>query len=102
MQIITGGKIDLVSIGLAALGGAAGGALTATGFSWCGQIVGNAGISTVTEVVSQVRNVNRDLGSIALHAGEMAIVGGASVAIGGNHRLSRLDWRVYFLMLLVE
>ena len=84
MQLATGGKIDVINIGLAALGGAAGGALAATGLGYMGQIIGNAAISGTSEVISQVRNGNRDLGSIALNAGKMAAVGAASVAIGGE------------------
>ncbi len=84
MQLATGGKIDVINIGLAALGGAAGGALAATGLGYMGQVIGNATISGVSEAISQVRSGNRDLGSIALNAGKMAAVGAASVAIGGE------------------
>ena len=84
MQIATGEKIDLVNIGLAALGGAAGGALAATGLGYMGQAVGNAAISGVSEVISQVKSGNTNLGSIALNAGTMAAVGAASVVIGGK------------------
>lgn len=84
MQVASGGKIDIFNIGLAALGGAAGGALAASSFGYIGQVIGNAAISGVSEVISQVRSGNRDLGSIVLSAGKMAAVGAASVVIGGK------------------
>ena len=84
LQIVTTGKVDLINIGLAALGGAAGGALAATSFGWTGQIIGNAAISAVTEGISQVKNGNRDIKSIVINAGKMAVIGAASVAIGGK------------------
>ena len=84
MQVATGGKIDVVNIGLAALGGAASGALAATGLGYVGQAIGNAAISGVSEAISQVRSGNRDLGSIALNAGTMAAAGAASVYWGGK------------------
>ncbi len=84
MQLATGGKIDVAGIGLAALGGAAGGALAATGLGYIGQTVGNAAISGASEVISQVRSGNRDIESIAVNAGAMAAVGAASVVIGGK------------------
>ena len=47
MQLVAGGEIDLVSIGFAALGGAASGALAATGLKRIGEMVGNAAIGGV-------------------------------------------------------
>ena len=47
-------------------------------------MIGNAAISGVTEAISQVRNGNRDVESIALNAGKMAVVGAASALIGGK------------------
>ena len=84
MQLATGGKIDVVNIGLAALGGAAGGTLAASSFGYIGQVIGNAAISGVSEAISQVRSGNRDLVNITLNAGKMAAVGAASVVIGGR------------------
>lgn len=84
LQIVTTGKVDLINIGLAALGGAEGGALAATSFGWTGQIIGNAAISAVTEGISQVKKGNRDIKSIVINAGKMAVIGAASVAIGGK------------------
>ena len=68
MQLATGGKIDVVNTGLAALGGAAGGALAASSFGYIGQVIGNAAISGVSEAISQVRSGNRDLVNITLNA----------------------------------
>ena len=84
MQLAAGGKFDAVSIGLAALSGAAGGALAASGFGFPGQMIGNAAISGVSEVMSQIGNGNRDIESIAMNAGKMAAVGAASGLIGGK------------------
>ena len=84
MELAFDGKIDAGSIGLAALSGAAGGALAATGFGYGGQIIGNAAISGVSEVISQIRSGNRNIKSIAANAGAMAAVGAASVYIGGK------------------
>lgn len=84
MELAFDGKIDAGSIGLAALSGAAGGALAATGFGYGGQIIGNAVISGVSEVISQIRSGNRNIKSIAANAGAMAAVGAASVYIGGK------------------
>ncbi len=56
MELAFDGKIDAGSIGLAALSGAAGGAFAATGFGYGGQIIGNAAISGVSEVISQIRS----------------------------------------------
>jgi len=84
MQLATGGKIDVVNIGLAALGGAAGGALAASSFGYIRQVVGNAAISGISEAILQYKDGNRDLGSIALNAGTMAVAGAASVYWGGK------------------
>ena len=82
--VIVGNSLDLTSIGMAALSGAAGGALAATGIGLIGQIVGNAGIGAATEVVSQVNSGNRNMKSIALNVGIMTVVGGISGAVGGK------------------
>ncbi len=84
LQLATGGDIDVFNIGLAALGGAAGGALAATGLGYVGQAFGNAIISGVSEAVSQIRSGNRDFGSIAINSCKTAVIGAASVAIGGK------------------
>ena len=78
MQLAAGGKFDAVSIGLAALSGAAGGALAASGFGYAGQMIGNAAISGISEVISQIGNGNKDIKSIAMNAGKMAVVSAAS------------------------
>ena len=84
MKLLTGSEFDVVSIGLAALGGAVGGALAATSLSYLGQAIGNGAISGVSEAISQVRSGNRNLESIALNAGTMTAVGAVSVYWGGE------------------
>ena len=84
MQLADTGQIDVFDVGLAALSGAAGGALSATGLGCTGQAIGNAVISGVSETISQIKNGNRDLGSILYNAGVMAATGAASVIIGGK------------------
>ena len=81
---MSGKPIDIGNIALAAIGGAASGALAATGFGFVGQAIGNAAVSGVSEAISQVKSGNRNIGSIALNAGGMALVGAASTIIGGK------------------
>jgi RHS repeat-associated protein len=78
------GKIDWKGVVLAGVGGAAGGALAATGAVRGLQAVGNAVISGFSEAYSQVRSGNKNVKSILKNAAVSAVIGGVSGWMGGD------------------
>lgn len=83
-HMIFGSKVDFKSVAIATISGAVGGALAASGISESGQMIGNAVISSVTEVVSQVSAGNKNVKNIALNACAMGVLGGYVGKKGGD------------------
>ena len=83
-HMIFGSKVDFKSVAIATISGAVGGALAASDISESGQMIGNAVISSVTEVVSQVSAGNKNVKNIALNACAMGVLGGYVGKKGGD------------------
>ena len=84
VQAISGQEINLAEVGIAALSGAASGALAATGVGVLGMIAGNAAISMAENTANQVIT---NKGFSNFNVGDMLIdgvIGGALGAIGGH------------------